>query len=51
MAIDTNRPIGKALQAYVNLFSNRWNHDCDVCWALLIAAVHFVVGVGVGALL
>ena len=51
MAIDTNKPVGKALEKYVNLFSNRWNADCDICWFTFGAAVHFLVGLGIGYLL
>ena len=48
MAVDTDTKIGKFLEGYVNLFSNRWNSDCDICWFLFGCCVHGILGCGLG---
>jgi hypothetical protein len=48
MSIDTEKPFGKALEWYVNLFSNRWNRFCDICWFLFGCMCHGLLGFGLG---
>ena len=48
MAVDTNTTVGKLLEKYVNLFSNRWNHDCDICWFILGQSVAAILFLGIG---
>ena len=55
MPINTESKLGQFLETYVNLFSNKFNEGCDICWFIFgqfcAAAVFGVLGFIIGKFL